>query len=52
MEGVEGGGEGNQGRLCRVASIIRTMQGEVLRGRPVTGESGVLVYVQLASDAL
>ena len=43
---------GKQGRLCRVASIIRTMQGEVLRGRPVTGESKVLVYAQIASDAL
>ena len=44
-------GDGSRGRLCRVASIIRTMQGEVLRGRPVTGESGVLSYVQVGSDA-
>ena len=45
-------GDGSEGRLCRVASIIVRLCREALAGRPVTGESGVLVYVQLASDAL
>ena len=45
-------GSGSRGRLCRVASIIVGYAGEALAGRPVTGESGVLEYVQLASDAL